>query len=522
MTFLIATLSDMTVPQEQRARRRAVIYCRISDDREGRQAGVGRQETECRRLAGRLGWDVVIVLTDNDTSAYSGKPRPQYEQMLEMLRSGEADAVLALAPTRLYRRIGDALGFLDLVSELDLAVQTVKAGRYDLTTADGRRDARRAAVDNQYESELISERVKDAKAENLAAGSYRGGPRPYGYEADGMTIRESEAKFIRSAIEAVIGGESLRSIASEMAKAGARTVERRYRQPDGTRGEPESREWEPEQLRKMLLRARNAGLIEHNGEVVGKAQWDGVLDEETWRAAADILENPERRTTTGNARKWLGGGLFLCGVCGGPLKASSAGSRERNKATGQAGEFQAAYRCRNAGTAAHVTRLVVLVDRMVEDTAIERLSRPDAVERLLPAETSGPTRRDLDAAANTLRAKLDSITDDYSADLITRKQMLEMTEATRRRLAEVTEQMAARSTRSVLASLPLGTSLIAEQWPGYHLDKKRAIIDALMTVTVLPAKRGRPAGFKPDPGGRRRTYFDPNSVKIEWKEPASS
>lgn len=510
----------MTVPREKR--RRAVIYCRISDDREGRQAGVGRQETECRRLAARLGWGVVAVLVDNDLSAYSGKPRPNYDRMLEMLRGGEADAVLALAPTRLYRRIGDALGFLDMVAELDIAVQTVKAGRYDLTTADGRRNARRAAVDNQYESELISERVRDAKAENLAAGAYRGGPRPFGFEGDGVTIREDEAKFIRDATEAVISGESLRSIAAAMTLAGARTVERRYRQPDGTRGEPESRQWEPEQLRKMLRRARNAGLIEHHGEVVGKAQWEPIIDEEMWRTCVSILENPERRTTTGNVRKWLGGGLFLCGVCGGPLKASSAGSRERNKATGEAGEFQAAYRCRKAGTAAHVTRLAVLVDRRVEEMAIARLRRPDARELLLPPEESGPTRRDLDATANTLRAKLDGITDDYNEDRITRKQMLEMTEATRKRLADVTAEMAARSTKSVLASLPLATPEIAEQWPGYHLDKKRAIIDALMTVTVLPARRGRPAGFKPDPAGKRRTYFDPNSVKIEWKNPSET
>lgn len=510
----------MSLDREQRTRRRAVIYCRISDDREGRQAGVGRQETECRRLAERLGWEVVAILIENDMSAYSGKPRPKYERLLEMLRGSEADAVLALAPTRLYRRIGDALGFLDLVAEFDIAVQTVKAGRYDLTTADGRRDARRAAVDNQYESELISERVRDAKAESLAAGAYRGGPRPYGFQSDGVTVKEDEARFIRDAIDAVIGGESLRSICAAMTLAGARTVERRYRQPDGTRGEPESRQWAPEQLRKLLLRPRNAGLIEHHGEIVGKAQWDPLVDEETWRACVSILENPERRTTTlGNVRRWLGSGLYLCGVCGGPIKASSAGGRERDKATGDAGEYQAVYRCRDAGKAAHVTRTAVLVDKKVEDAAIDRLSRPDAHELLIPTSQNMPSHKDLAAKANALRVKLDSLAEDYDRDLITRKQMIDLTEATRKRLTEVTDQMAGQATASVLALLPLGTDEIAEQWAGYHLDKRRAIIDALMTVTVMPAKRGRPAGFKPDPTGKRRNYFDPNSVKIEMKGP---
>ena len=48
-------------------------------------------------LAARLGYLVVAVFCDNDVSAYSGKPRPQYLKMLEFLRSRGRGCAAVLA-----------------------------------------------------------------------------------------------------------------------------------------------------------------------------------------------------------------------------------------------------------------------------------------------------------------------------------------------------------------------------------------------------------------------------------------
>jgi DNA invertase Pin-like site-specific DNA recombinase len=489
--------------------RRMAIYCRISDDREGRQNGVDRQERQCRTLADKNGDEVVAVFTDDDRSAYSGKPRPAYLKMLAFLRADSADGVYSLAPTRLYRRLDDGLEFFKLIAEKGLEVQTVKAGRYNLTTADGRRDALRAAVDAQHEAEQISERVRDAKADSLAKGEYRGGPRPFGYEADGVTIREGEAQHIRAATDAIIAGDSLRSVCRDLAAKGVHTVPRRYKQPDGSRGEPESREWQPAELRKMLLRPRNAGLIEHKDEIVGTASWPAVVTEERWRACKAVLERPERRTTTSNGRVWLGSGLYRCGTpdCAETVRCSTAGK-------GTKGARLPAYRCRSGK---HVTRVAGPLDEHITNLVLVRLSRPDAARVLLPPARATEKREDLAASANALRAKLDGFAADYAADLVTRQQMLDGTALTRKRLEAVEAQMEAQAQQSVLASLPLGTAKVVEEWPGYHLDKKRAIVDALMTVTLLPAPRGRPAGFQP---GVTQSYFNPDAVRIDWKQPA--
>lgn len=50
-------------------------------------------------------------------------------------------------------------------------------------------------------------------------------------------------------------------------------------------------------------------------------------------------------------------------------------------------------------------------------------------------------------------------------------------------------------------------------WQALDLDRRRAVLAALMTVTVNKTPRGRPAGWKPG-----QPYFDAASVDIEPKE----
>jgi site-specific DNA recombinase len=66
----------------------AAIYARISADVEGKSLGVARQVEDCRTLAADRGWPVGAEYVDNDVSAYSGKPRREYERMLADLACG--------------------------------------------------------------------------------------------------------------------------------------------------------------------------------------------------------------------------------------------------------------------------------------------------------------------------------------------------------------------------------------------------------------------------------------------------
>src|SRR3954463_6878250 len=82
----------------------AAIYCRLSTDRDGDSIGIERQESLCRELAASKGWPVAQVYCDRNISAYAGKRRPAFEQMLTDLRDGDRDAVLVVDQDRLTRR----------------------------------------------------------------------------------------------------------------------------------------------------------------------------------------------------------------------------------------------------------------------------------------------------------------------------------------------------------------------------------------------------------------------------------
>src|SRR3712207_638802 len=82
---------------------RAAVHCRISSDPRGLGLGVERQRQDCTDLAQKRGWAVVGTFTDNDTSAYSGKARPQYAALMAAVEAGEIDVILAWDPDRLHR-----------------------------------------------------------------------------------------------------------------------------------------------------------------------------------------------------------------------------------------------------------------------------------------------------------------------------------------------------------------------------------------------------------------------------------
>lgn len=80
-----------------------VAYLRISEDRTGAEAGVERQRQDCLDLCARLGITDPAIFIDNDISAYSGKKRPGYIDLLDRVKLGPS-RIVAWHVDRLYRR----------------------------------------------------------------------------------------------------------------------------------------------------------------------------------------------------------------------------------------------------------------------------------------------------------------------------------------------------------------------------------------------------------------------------------
>ncbi len=167
---------------------RASIYCRISKDREGAGLGVATQEADCRALAATLGAFVVSCYTDNDISAYSGKPRPGYRALMAEIDAGRIDVVLVWHTDRLHRSPAELETFITACEPRGVATHTVKAGPLDLTTASGRMFARHLGNMARYETEHAVERMQRAKQRSADAGKWKGGRRPFGYGVPTGTV----------------------------------------------------------------------------------------------------------------------------------------------------------------------------------------------------------------------------------------------------------------------------------------------------------------------------------------------
>jgi site-specific DNA recombinase len=464
--------------------RRALIYTRISKDREGAGLGVDRQRQDCADLADRLGWQIVGHRNDNDLSAYSGKPRPGYRALLDDLEHGRADAVLVWHTDRLHRRPVELEEYINICDPRGVITQTVKAGPLDLATPSGRMVARMLGSTARYEVEHMIERQQAAKLQAATAGRWKGGRRPFGYESDGVTIREDEAAEIRRATDQLLAGVSLCAIARDWNARGVTT----------STGGP----WKPTEVRKLLARPRNAGLMEHRGEVIGPASWPAIVPESSWRAVRALLADESRRTTTGNARRWLGGGLYLCGICEKPLRATTAGTGGRGRG------HVAAYRCPHG---AHVVRRCESLDTFVERVVTERLSRPDAADL-------GRTEPTVDTAALhverlALQARLEELVDRFAQGQITGQQMERGSTKLRANLDELDQRLAAAAGTSLLDGV--AGPHVADVWPTLDLSRRRAILDAVLTVTVHRTRRGRVPGWQPG-----QSYFDPRGVELQW------
>jgi hypothetical protein len=74
------------------------------------------------------------------------------------------------------------------------------------------------------------------------------------------------------------------------------------------------------------------------------------------------------------------------------------------------------------------------------------------------------------------------------------------------------EQQLADAGRGDVLSGLVGAPDVATEWANTHLDRRRAVIRALMTIVVHRTARGRRRGWKPG-----ESYFDPRSVEIRPK-----
>ena len=291
------------------------IYARISSDREGDHLGVTRQVADCRALVERRHWPSASVYVDDDVSAYSGKPRPEYRRLLADIAAGDVDAVVVWHLDRLHRNPKELEEFFEVCAAAGVDDLATVTGDIDLATHDGQFLARILGAVSRKESDDKSRRIRRKAVELAQAGKLGGGgTRPYGYAGDRRSIVPAEARIIREVAARILAGDSIRSVCNDLNERGIATVT----------GKP----WLPTVLRGMLASARISGQREHRGEIVATAEWPAIITPQQTAQLRALFADPDRRTNRA-ARRYLLKGLLRCSKCGSTLVARPRGGGDR-------------------------------------------------------------------------------------------------------------------------------------------------------------------------------------------------
>lgn len=298
---------------------RAVIYTRASLDRTGEGKSNSRQREECLRLVEYKRWTLVTVAgepsaDDVSISAYGDKERPAWLKVLSMIEAGDVDVVVAWHLDRLTRNMADLEKLILLCEKHNVSVATA-TGDIDLTNDTGRMVARILAAVARQEVERKAARQKLAHAQRRAEGRPWSAVKMLGYATDGKIISK-EAKAIRQAMQDVLDERA------SLAELGRRWQQLGLESPYKEKDKP----WSPRGVKKVLTNPRIAGLITHDGEVLGRGKWDPIVDETELTMVVAKLSSPERTSggiKAGRRATNLLTGIMRCSKCDGTVRAGS-------------------------------------------------------------------------------------------------------------------------------------------------------------------------------------------------------
>ena len=120
-----------------------------------------------------------IVYSDN---GFSGKntDRPEYQRMIEDIKSKKINKVIVYKLDRISRSILDFSRMMDLFQKMNVAFVSATE-HFDTSSPMGRAMLNICIVFAQLERETIQQRVAEAYASRSNKGFYMGGKIPYGY-----------------------------------------------------------------------------------------------------------------------------------------------------------------------------------------------------------------------------------------------------------------------------------------------------------------------------------------------------
>lgn len=283
-----------------------IIYCRKSTDTEDKQVlSLDSQERELLDIAKKHNLNVVKVFRESMSAKAIG--RPIFDQMLKMISSGKADAILCWKLDRLARNMVDGGLVMDFLQKSILKeIRTYES--IHLSSDNVLMLAVHFGMANQYIRDL-STNVKRGNREKLSRGEWPNRA-PFGYLNDRATktviVDPVRSKYVLRAYELYTAGRhGFQDISDTLYAEGLRTKS--------------GKKVFLNQIQRILSNPFCTGLMVRDGKYYnGKHQ--AIISKQTFDIAQDVMNDrshPRPKRLFFPLR-----GFMKCEVCGCALTAS--------------------------------------------------------------------------------------------------------------------------------------------------------------------------------------------------------
>ncbi|WP_432162500.1 recombinase family protein [Streptomyces tendae] len=495
-------------------------YTRVSDTgqtgdgRDGHE-GVVRQREDVYGLAQAKGCTVHRIYQDNDTSAYKRRvQRTDFEMMVRDLEHGVISGILAYNIDRIARQPRDLERLIDIYEQARRPMLfATTAGDHDLTTADGRFQARiYVTIANKFSADA-ARRVARQRLAEATDGEPHKGQRAFGWK-NLEQVDDWEAGLIRKAREDVLLGKRVGTVHREWAELGVRGPQT---PPGRTIGYSSVlyvlrnprlcgyRAYIPQEVRERSGRVDPVEyLVERTDGTPVRGRWETILEPEEWR---ELVNELDARKSSGNGRKKgstvtkrLMTGIARCALCGTGL---SSGTYQRGTVSYERYGFY--YYCRAAdGGCGKLARSGPPVEKHVENVLLDSL-RTQAHD-VKSAQDDGSEAAEAKETLKQIEA------DKAEARRLRADDLFSLAEFAReiRRLEEKEGRTREKVATLVSAPRRVGSAAarIVREWETYTVEmKRREMTRSIEAVVIKPAGKG----------GAQRGAFRPDLIEIVWK-----
>lgn len=504
----------------------AAIYNRVSQDKRKKAKSVGEQDAENREACEEQGWTIGYSFGDNDVSAsrFSTKAREDWALLLAILQERRFHVLVLWEVSRADRKLSQWVHLIDTCRDLGVLIHVTSQERtYDVRNDGDWKSLIDEGVAAAHEPERTSKRVKRDVRATARAGKPHGRilygyRREYGLDdrgnrimtgqfiddtpreatgLDGTVTKYTRAGVVREAADRIAAGEAGFSIARDFNERGIPTPQN---SPNG---------WSQTQIRDTVINPAYVGRRVHQGVPLEgvTATWPPILDVVIYETCVAIFSDPARRRENSKAVKYLGSGLFCCGVCGGIIRVDL----RRGNPT---------YTCRPRPTppkgqkSYHVGRTLADVDEYVQRSVWLRLARDDMVDLLAEDARADERMAAIAAEITEKQGRLDAARDGYAASGAPIEGLLRIEAALQPEIAQLRARLHEARIGPVLRGL-VGVSLpeIEAEWWRRSLPERREVLRALITsVEILPVGRSRNTFQR-----GVRAYTPQESVRIVWR-----